>query len=140
MRFFVDEDLDGDAFVAPVLHAGIDLVRHRNLFNKGVADIVWIPRVTTLELIVLSANTGMRLVPIEVAAIRQAGARILYLRQGKTSTHPELAKLFLRSQGRIQRFFAGGVRPRVGVLHRPSHAQDPDGIEPGTIVIPSAFR
>lgn len=140
MRFFVDEDLDGAAFVGPMLRAGIDLVRHRDLFPKGVADIVWIPFVTAQGLIVLSANTGMRLVPIEVAAIRQTGARVLCLRQSKTSTHPLLAGLFLRSESQIQRFFDSGVRPRVGVLRRASHARDPDGIEPGTIVIPSAFH
>jgi len=39
MRFFVDEDLDGAAFVGPMLRAGIDLVRHRDLFPKGVADM-----------------------------------------------------------------------------------------------------
>ena len=140
MRFFVDEDLDGDAFVNPLLEAGVDLLRHRESFSKGVADVAWIPVIAEQGLIVPSANTGMRLKPLKVAAIKNAGARVLYLRQTRTTTHPQLAALLMRSMRRVERFFSPGVRPRVGMLERRSHGSDPLGLAPGRIEVPSAFR
>ncbi len=136
----LDEDLDGDAFVGPLREAGIDLVRHRESFSKGVADVVWIPLVAEQGLIILSANTGMRLKPLEVAAIRDAGARVLYLRQTRNTTHPQLAALFIRSIRRVERFFALRVGPRVGALKQLSHGRDPLRLAPGEIEVPSAFR
>lgn len=140
MRFFVDEDLDGEAFVRPLREAGLELIRHRDRFAKGIADAEWTPIAANQGWIVLSANTGMRLVPLEVEAIVRTGARVLYLRQGRGTTHAGLASLLLRSARRVDAFFAAGTRPRVGVLRRLSHAEDPDGVKPGRIEIPSAFQ
>lgn len=41
--FFVDENLDSDLFVGPVLRAGLVLRRHRDHFDPGTPDEDWIP-------------------------------------------------------------------------------------------------
>lgn len=140
MRFFVDEDLDGESFVRPLRLACVDLVRHRELFAKGAADTVWIPVAAASSWIVLSANTTMRFVPIEVEAIQRHGARVLYLRQGKATTHPRLASLLVRSMPVVERFFASGIVPRVGVLRRLPDTRDPLDTKAGSIEVPMAFR
>ena len=43
--FYIDEDLDSDDFVDPLLAAGFTLQRHRDNFAPGTADEEWIPEV-----------------------------------------------------------------------------------------------
>lgn len=125
MRFFVDENLDGPAFVEPLHGAGIDLVRHRDLFAQGVADTTWLPAVATSGLIVLTADVRIRFRALEVAAIVESRARVLVLRKGKNMTHPRLAALFIRSQAPVAAFFAACTAPCVAVLASRSHSDDP---------------
>lgn len=139
MQYFVDEDLDGPRFVSPLRDAGIEVVRHRELFPKGVADIEWIPAVTEQGLVILSGNTRMRYNPIEVETIQRTGAQVLYVHRHDKLTQPMLAELFVQSRKQVEEFFAVTSRPRVGVLARPSHAGGQDGAQPGRIVVPRAF-
>ncbi len=79
MRFFVDEDLDSPSFVSPLQAAGLTVVRHREQFQKGAPDTVWIPSVTEQGLIILTKNTKMLFTPIEVAhgTATQAGGALV---------------------------------------------------------------
>ncbi len=136
--FYLDEDLDGPKFSDPLTAAAIPFTRHRDLFRQGAADVSWIPEVTQRGLIILSANTGMLFKPLEVWAIRNSGARILYLHQG-AGGHVAMAKIFVRSQHVVTRFFGVPVTPRVGVLKRQPPSKDPDGRKPGYIDVPARF-
>lgn len=140
MRFFVDEDLDSPSFVSPLQAAGLTVVRHREQFQKGAPDTVWIPSVTEQGLIILTKNTKMLFTPIEVQAIRVTAARVLFLHGSKVSRHPDLGALLVRSQPRIAKFFETDVLPRVGVLKRQPHSRDPNGAMSGYIEVPAAFR
>lgn len=37
--FYVDECLDSDDFVKPLVDAGLEIVRHKDILEKGVPDI-----------------------------------------------------------------------------------------------------
>ena len=43
--FYVDEDLDSDYFVNPLLEVGLKIERHRDNFRPGATDDLWIPEV-----------------------------------------------------------------------------------------------
>lgn len=137
MRFFVDENLDGLAFVEPLRGAGIDLVRHRDLFAQGVPDTTWLPTVAANGLIVLTADVRIRFRPLEVAAIVESRACVLMLRKGKNMTHPRLAALLIRSQPVVAAFFATCRAPCVAVLSSRPDSDDPLKTKPGKISVKS---
>jgi len=136
--FYLDEDLDGPTFSRPLTAASIEFIRHRDLFPQGAADVSWIPVVTRRGVIILSANTGMLFKPLEVQAIRNSGARILYLHQG-AGGHVAMADIFVRSQRVVARFFSVRTTPRVGVLRRQPPSKDPDSTKPRYIAVPQRF-
>ncbi len=43
-QFYVDECLDSDCFVEVLESAWIKVVRHRDLFEKGISDEVWMKK------------------------------------------------------------------------------------------------
>jgi len=133
VRFFVDENLDGPAFVEPLRRAGIDLVRHRDLFAQGVPDTTWLPAVAADGLIILTADVRIRFRPLEVAAIVESRASVLMIRKGKNMTHPRLAALLIRSQPVVTTFFATCMAPCVAVLTSRPDSDDPLETKPGKI-------
>ena len=137
MRFFVDENLDGLAFVEPLRSAGVDVVRHRDLFAQGVPDTKWLPAVATDGLVVLTADVRIRFRPLEVAAIVESRARVLMLRKGKNMTHPRLAALLIRSQPVVTTFFATCRAPCVAVLASRPDSDDPLETKPGRMTVKS---
>lgn len=139
MHFFVDENLDGAAFVEPVRAAGIDLTRHRDRFAQGVADTEWLPAVGDEGLIVLTADVRIRFRPLEVAAIVDSHARVLLLRKGKRMTHARLVALLIRSQEVVADFFATCREPCVAVLFSRPDSDHRDETKPGKISVPRAF-
>lgn len=139
MRFFVDENLDGAAFVVPLRAAGIDLTRHRERFAQGVVDTEWLPTVAAEGLIVITADIRIRFRPLEVAAIVDSRARVLLLRKGKGMTHARLAALLIRSQEVVADFFATCKEPCVAVLASRPDSNDPDETKPGRLSVPRRF-
>ncbi len=139
MKFFVDENLDGPAFVDPLRAAGLDVTRHRDRFAQGVPDTEWLPIVAARGLIVLTSDGRMQFRPVEVEAIIGNRARVLFLRKGKNATHPRLAALLVRSHQVVAGFFEGCSSLCVAVLASRPDSDDPDESKPGRISVPSAF-
>jgi len=139
MKFFVDENLDGSAFVDPLRAAGLDVTRHRDLFAQGVLDTEWLPIVAARGLVVLTSDGRMQFRPVEVEAIIGNRARVLFLRKRKNATHPRLAALLVRSHQVVAGFFEGCSSPCVAVLAGRPDSDDPDASKPGRISVPSAF-
>lgn len=133
MRFFIDEVLDGDRFVDVLLTAGVELVRHRHRFQKGEEDAVWIPIVSEEGLVILSADVRVRYTPLEKASLLGSQARILFLLQGKSSTHPQMAELFVRSLKRVEAYFSREHPPVAGVLRPLPSSKDPLGRRSGVV-------
>jgi len=139
VHFFVDEDLDGPAFVDPLRAAGMSLIRHRELFAQGTPDTTWLPHVASLGYIVLTSDTRMRFTPLEIAAIRASNARVLFVRKRANTTHPMLAHLVARSHDVVAAYFARCIVPCVAVLTRRSQTEDPNDSKPGRLAFPSNF-
>lgn len=139
MHYFVDEDLDGPAFVDPLRTAGIVLTRHRDLFAQGTPDTTWLPHVARLGHVVLTSDTRMRFTPLEVAAINTSNARVLFVRKRANATHPMLAELVIRSHEVVAEYFARCKIGCVAVLTRRSPSEDPNDSKPGRLVFPAIF-
>ena len=140
MHYFVDEDLDGPAFVQPLRTAGIAHTRHRDLFVQGTPDTTWLPHVARLGYVVLTSDTRMRFTPLEVAAIKASNARVLFVRKRATTTHPMLAELVVRSHDVVAEFFARCRIGCVAVLTRRSPSEDPNDSRPGKLAYPRIFE
>ena len=48
-KFYVDECLDSNHFVESLRGAGLEIVRHRDILDRGVPDEEWIRKVSEAE-------------------------------------------------------------------------------------------
>lgn len=116
--FYIDENLQG-LFADTLVAAGVSLVRCRDLGLVGVADAIWIPKVTKLGLVIVTGDVRIRYRTVEKAALMRSGARVLFVTLGK-ATHSDLAQNFVVCLPDIVRFVAKHPAPWLATLSRPS--------------------
>lgn len=125
-EFFVDENLDGAAFLDRLEAAGATYLTARGLGVRGVADAAWIPRVAKIGLIVVTADVRIRYSPLEKQAIVNSGARMVFLRRGQHATHALLAKNFVNAIPAIRGHAVRHVPPWLVTLGLPADPRDVD--------------
>lgn len=122
----MDENLDGPAFLDRLDAASITYMTARGLGLRGVADAEWIPRVTEIGLIVVTGDIRIRYSPLEKQALVNSGARMVFLRRGKQSTHALLAKNFVNAIPKIRVYAIQHVPPWLVTLGIPADIRDVD--------------
>lgn len=120
IRFFIDENLQGQRFVEPLRVAGLNVTTATDLGLRGVPDAQWIPQVALEGYVVVTGDTRVRLVPAEKLAVVRARARIVAVRVGGDKTLERLARNVINSRRVIERFDARNVAPWFAVLSMPS--------------------
>lgn len=118
--FYLDENLDGHTFVSVLLAARVAVVRCRDLRLGGLPDEVWIPQVSEMDLVIVTADVRTRYRFAEKQAIVAAKARVIHLRLGKRATHANLAHNFVNTLPDIVRFVKRSQRPWIVTLARPA--------------------
>ena len=120
IRFFIDENLQGQRFVEPLRVAGLNVTTATELGLRGVPDAQWIPQVALEGFVVVTGDTRVRLVPAEKLAVVRARARIVAVRCGGDKTLERLARNVINSRRVIERFDARNVAPWFAVLTMPT--------------------
>ena len=120
IRFFIDENLQGQRFVEPLRVAGLNVTTATDLGLRGVPDAQWIPQVALEGYVVVTGDTRVRLVPAEKLAVVRARARIVAVRVGGDKTLERLARNVINSRRLIERFDARNVAPWFAVLTMPT--------------------
>lgn len=98
--------------------AGLEIEIHDGHFAQDVEDVDWIPKVAEKDWIIVTFDKKIRLKPHEKEAIISSKARMICLSSGKSDIE-EVARNFVISIAKIQRFIEGNSAPFIVVLSRP---------------------
>lgn len=118
-RYFLDENL-GRSVESILRNAGFDVVTSRGLGMIGMADIEWIPRVAALGRVIITADSRIRLVPAEKAAVTTAVARLITVKVNKAATVRDVANNLVNSRALLERFIAKNAAPWIVSLSMPN--------------------
>lgn len=110
MVFFTDRDL-GALFPRVLSEAGLSVETHGAHFPHDTPDVEWLPAVGRDGWFVLSKDKRIRYRPNEQAAVMRAGIG-LFLVVG-TVSHETLARNFVNSVARVERFARKQARPFI---------------------------
>ena len=69
---FLDRDLDADSIYETLIHKGINVVRHKDLFPQNAEDAEWLPRVGAEGWFVLTHDGRIRYRTLEIQALKHA--------------------------------------------------------------------
>jgi len=128
--YFTDRDL-GKGFPDFLRSKGLTVERHDDHFPPNAADEAWLEVVGERGWIALTHNLRIRYTPNERDAVMQHGVALLVI-MGKAPLS-ELAKSFMATLPRIERFLAGHKPPFIAKVYRPKPAEAARGATAGHI-------
>jgi hypothetical protein len=114
--FFTDRDL-GKQFGAILRSGGLTVERHADHFAHDTPDEVWLAEVGRRGWTALTHDGRIRYKPTERDAVMRHGVALLVI-VGK-APFPELAKAFVTTLPRIERFLAVHDPPFIAKVYRP---------------------
>ena len=119
--FFTDRDL-GKQFPAELVSAGISVEPHASHFKHNTPDEEWLAEVGRRGWVAVTHDQRIRYKPNELAAV---SARCRAPRPDRATPMPMLAKNFIASIARIERFFDRHRAPLIAKVYRapPSELQ-----------------
>lgn len=117
--FFTDRDL-GNRFPDTLSAAGLRVERHRDHFEPTTPDEEWLAVVGAKRWVAITPDSRIRYKPNELEAVIRHSVRLLVI-VGK-APFPELAKNFVATVPKIDRFLAGHIPPLIAKVYRPSQA------------------
>lgn len=115
--YFTDRDL-GKQFGAILRSVGLTVERHTDHFAHDTPDEVWLAEVGRRGWIALTHDSHIRYKPTERDAVMRHGVALLVI-VGK-APFAELARAFVATLPRIERFLAGHHPPFIAKVYRPS--------------------
>jgi hypothetical protein len=128
--FFTDRDL-GKQFPEILRSAGLTVERHLDHFAPDEADEAWLKVIGERGWIALTHDGRMRYKPNELAAVMRYDVTLLVIIGD--APYPELARAFLATLPRVERFVAAHKPPYIAKVYRPSSAEAMRGDAAGRI-------
>ena len=116
-KFYIDECLDSDHFINSLRDAGLNVVRHREILEKGVRDEVWIREVSRAEYFAITEdhNIMRRAYQSELIMNNRLG---LFIVRCKGSSHSEKGELVVQNSAKLLRFIKKNYRPFIATITR----------------------
>lgn len=115
--YFTDRDL-GKQFGEILRSADLAVERHADHFDPDTPDERWLAEVGKRGWIALTHDRRIRYKPTERDAVMQHGVGLLVI--VGAAPFPELARAFVATVPRIERFLAGHRPPFIAKVYRPS--------------------
>lgn len=129
--FYVDEDLDSDDFVLPVIAAGFRVVRHRDVLPKGALDTEWIPLIAQKGWFVFSHNKEISYVPEESELVMSEKLGLFVVRgQSKYEAHKIWADKVVGAKTQIANFVKKNYRPFIASVTGPQGEKERYRVNP----------
>ncbi|MGH6717811.1 MAG: hypothetical protein ACREER_00710 [Alphaproteobacteria bacterium] len=129
--YFTDRDL-GNRFPGILRSAGLTVEQHKDHFATVTPDEEWLAAVGASGWIVLSHDRRIRYKPNELDAVMRHGVAMLVI--VGAAPYPELARAFVATLPRIQRFLARHEPPFIAKVYRPAPSETTRrGAAPGRI-------
>ena len=113
-KFYVDECLDSDDFVAPLIEIGLKVVRHRDILEKGVLDKEWMEDVGQAGYYALTEDNEIRKEG-QSEVVREKGVGVFIIRCTKCS-HSEKGSLVVWYRRNILRFIEKNDPPYIATV------------------------
>ncbi len=117
--YFTDRDL-GTRFPEILRSNGLTVERHADHFAPDAADEVWLEAVGKRGWIALTHDRRIRYKPNERDAVMRHGVALLVI--VGAAPFPDLARAFVATLPRIERFLARHKPPFIAKVHRASPA------------------
>lgn len=90
----MDENLHGKIVPDILRKAGLEVEQHKDHFEQGLDDTVWIPEVSRRGWIAVTLDVNTRKALVEVKAIVSSKARMIQMIPRKNATHEKHARNF----------------------------------------------
>jgi len=118
--YFTDRDL-GNRFPEILKSAGVTVEQHKDHFASNAPDEEWLAGVSAHGWIALTRDRRIRYKPNELnAVIRHRVALLVII---GTAPHADLARAFVKTLPRIERFLSRQELPFIAKVYRPSPAE-----------------
>jgi PIN like domain len=128
--FFTDRDL-GKQFPKILRSGGLTVERHHDHFAPNASDETWLEAAGQRGWIALTHDRRIRSKPNELAAVMRYGVALLVI-IGK-APYPELARSFVATLPRVQRFVVSHKPPYIAKVYGLSPAEAARGQTAGHI-------
>ncbi len=113
-QFYVDECLDSDCFVEVLESAWIKVVRHRDLFEKGISDEVWMKKSSEMGYYPLTYDYKIAQSENQTKFVMDMCLGLFIIRSGRT--HLQRAQLVAQNNAQILRFIKKNYRPYIAII------------------------
>jgi PIN like domain len=116
--YYFDENLAGPELIGRLTAKGVECVSHRDHFQPGTEDAVWIPAIAAKGWAIVTRDVAIKLTPVERAAWMASKAILLIIR-GKGLSAADMADIFLAAHdsGRLDNFIQKRRAPMILYLH-----------------------
>ena len=115
--FFTDRDL-GKRFPDILRAAGLMVERHADHFAPDCPDEIWLEAIGRCGWTAITHDQRIRYKPNELAAVVQHKVALIVVIGD--APHPELARAFANTAGRILEFVAQHTPPYIAKVYRPT--------------------
>lgn len=131
VTYFTDRDL-GKQFADVLRAAGLAVERHADHFAPDTADAVWLEAVGRHGWVALTHDRRIRYKRNERDAVMRHGVALLVI--VGAAPFADLARAFVATRPRIERFLKQNTPPFIAKVYRPSPADTrPTGPPPGRV-------
>ena len=113
--FYVDECLDSDHFIDPLRRAGLNVVRHRDMLEKGVPDEVRIKKVSKAGYFALTEDYNIMQKADQSELIMNSRLGLFIVRGRR---HSEKGELVVQNSAKLLRFIKKNHRPFIATITR----------------------
>jgi hypothetical protein len=128
--YFTDRDL-GKRFPDILRSSGLTVERHADHFAPDASDEAWLEAVGKRGWIALTHDRRIRYKPNERDAVMRHGVALLVI--VGAASFPELARAFVGTMPRVERFLAEHEPPFIAKVYRPAPAQTARGVSAGHV-------
>lgn len=128
--YFTDRDL-GNRFPEILRSAGLTVEQHKDHFAPGAPDEAWLASAGARGWIVLTHDRRIRYKPNERDAVMRNHVALLVI--VGAAPYPDLARAFVATLPRIERFLARHKPPFIAKIYRPSPAEAQRGTAQGRV-------
>jgi predicted nuclease of predicted toxin-antitoxin system len=115
--FFIDECLGGKLLSEIFIEAGEKVELHRDHFEQGTKDEVWLSLVAANNWVILTADQHIRTNNLERQAVEESGARLFVLVSGNL-TGEQQARIFENALSRIKHCIHNTAKPFIATVYK----------------------
>ncbi|MEH1922294.1 hypothetical protein [Nostoc sp.] len=117
ITFFIDRCLCCRVIISTLKGAGLTIEVHHDHFDDNAQDVAWLPEVGKRDWVVLTKDSAIINNCLERIAVASAQIK-LFTFASQNLTGEEMAEIFLKAIGSMQRFIRKHPAPFIAKIYR----------------------